>query len=182
MKRKYRVILLGMLLCFWMGLIFYFSSQNGEASSETSGRLVKTVIAVLKPDFYSLEKSEQESFENLITFIIRKGAHFSEYMILGVLLFAFCWQWRPKLFLKDKAAKEKVSISDISWQRIWLVSWIIGTLYAASDEIHQVFSGGRSPQLRDVCIDSAGAAFGCLIVWLFAMMLKKCRKESENFC
>ena len=43
-------------------------------------------------------------------------------------------------------------------RRIWFIAWITGTLYAASDEFHQMFTGERSPQVRDVCIDSSGAA------------------------
>jgi hypothetical protein len=43
----------------------------------------------------------------------------------------------------------------------------VGTLYAASDELHQMFSDGRSPQVRDVCIDSAGVLTGVLVTLLF---------------
>ena len=89
MKRKYRVILLAALVLGWMGVIFMFSSQDGAASSETSGRVVERVIAVVKPDFNSLAKSEQIRFREMVTFFVRKGAHFTEYMILGVLLFLF---------------------------------------------------------------------------------------------
>lgn len=98
MKRKYRVILLAALVLSWMGMIFMFSSQDGAASSETSGRVVERVIAVVKPDFNSLAKSEQISFRKMVTFFVRKGAHFTEYMILGVLLFLFYYEWRPKIF------------------------------------------------------------------------------------
>lgn len=97
MKRKYRVILLAALVLGWMGVIFMFSSQDGAASSETSGRVVERVIAVVKPDFNSLAKSEQIRFREMVTFFVRKGAHFTEYMILGVLLL-FYYEWRPKIF------------------------------------------------------------------------------------
>ena len=62
MKRKYRVILLAALVLGWMGVIFMFSSQDGAASSETSGRVVERVIAVVKPDFNSQkERTDQIS-------------------------------------------------------------------------------------------------------------------------
>ena len=38
--------------------------------------------------------------------------------------------------------------------------WFIAALYAASDEIHQLFVPGRSGQLSDVILDSAGALAG----------------------
>ena len=73
MKIKYRVILLAALVLGWMGVIFMFSSQDGAASSETSGRVVERVIAVVKPDFNSLAKSEQIRFREMVTFFVRKG-------------------------------------------------------------------------------------------------------------
>ena len=45
-------------------------------------------------------------------------------------------------------------------------AWVVGTLYAASDEIHQLFVPGRSGQLRDVLLDSAGVAAGILLAWM----------------
>lgn len=169
MKRKYRVILLAALVLGWMGVIFMFSSQDGAASSETSGRVVKVVITVIKPDFNSLAKSEQISFRDMVTFFVRKGAHFTEYMILGVLLFLFYYEWRPKLFQVPQ--KENTHIMQLRLRRIWVTAWITGTLYAAGDEFHQMFTGGRSPQVRDVCIDSSGVSVGCLITLVVMVLI-----------
>lgn len=48
--------------------------------------------------------------------------------------------------------------------------WLIAALYAASDEIHQLFVPGRSGQLSDVILDSAGALAGVaaftVLCWL----------------
>lgn len=107
MKRKYRVILLAALVLGWMGVIFMFSSQDGAASSETSGRVVERVIAVIKPDFNSLAKNEQISFREMVTFFVRKGAHFTEYMILGVLLFYFIMSGDRRFF---RCRKRKICI------------------------------------------------------------------------
>lgn len=183
MKRKYRVILLAALVLGWMGVIFMFSSQDGAASSETSGRVVKVVITVIKPDFNSLAKSEQISFRDMVTFFVRKGAHFTEYMILGVLLFLFYYEWRPKI--SQVPQKENTHIMQLRLRRIWFMAWITGTLYAAGDEFHQMFTGERSPQVRDVCIDSSGAAVGCLLA-LMAMVLivrkfvRKMQRQTEK--
>ncbi len=176
MKRKYRVILLAALVLVWMGVIFAFSSQDGAASSETSGRVVKVVITVIKPDFNSLAKSEQISFRDMVTFFVRKGAHFTEYMILGVLLFLLYHEWRPKIFQAPK--KENTHIMQLRLHRVLLAAWVTGTLYATSDEFHQMFTGGRSPQVRDVCIDSSGVAVGCLIA--LAVMVLIVRKFARK--
>ena len=182
MKRKYRVILLAALVLGWMGVIFMFSSQDGAASSETSGRVVERVIAVVKPDFNSLAKSEQIRFREMVTFFVRKGAHFTEYMILGVL-FYFIMSGDRRFFRCRK--KENMHIMKLRLRRIWFIAWITGTFYAASDEFHQMFTGERSPQVRDVCIDSSGAAVGCLLA-LIAMVLivrkfvRKCRGRQKK--
>ena len=111
-------------------LVDVLSSQDGAASSETSGRVVKVVIAVIKPDFNSLAKSEQISFRDMVTFFVRKGAHFTEYMILGVLLFLFYYEWRQKIFQVPQ--KENTHIMQLRLRRIWFMAWITGTLYAAA--------------------------------------------------
>ena len=49
-------------------------------------------------------------------------------------------------------------------------AWVVGTLYAASDEIHQLFVPGRSGQLRDVLLDSAGVAAGILLAWAVGLL------------
>ena len=51
-------------------------------------------------------------------------------------------------------------------QRI-VLPWVIGTVYAVSDEVHQLFVEGRSCEVRDMLLDSAGVAAGVLLMnWL----------------
>lgn len=45
-----------------------------------------------------------------------------------------------------------------------LLPWAISSLYAATDEIHQLFVPGRSDQMSDVILDSAGAMAGILVL------------------
>lgn len=175
------MILLAALVLGWMGVIWAFSGQDGAASSKTSGRVVETVITVIKPDFNTLAKSEQKSFKDMVTFFVRKGAHFTEYTILGVLLFLFYWQWRPDILLaRECSKKKKADLSQVRWRRVWMAAWVTGTLYAVSDEFHQMFMGGRSSQIRDVCIDSSGAALGCLIAFFAAMILIRIVKRADR--
>ena len=44
---------------------------------------------------------------------------------------------------------------------------MVGSIYAVSDEFHQMFSGGRTPAVGDVCIDALGVLFGLMIYSLF---------------
>lgn len=45
-------------------------------------------------------------------------------------------------------------------------SFIVGLLYAVSDEIHQLYVPGREASVIDVGIDAAGLLLALLLVWL----------------
>jgi VanZ like protein len=76
---------------------------------------------------------------------LRKAAHLAEYAVLGALL--------------ARALYHTVT----GW--LWL-SWVGGTAYAASDELHQHFVPGRQASLLDLGIDAVGVAVGVLAVRL----------------
>jgi VanZ family protein len=71
--------------------------------------------------------------------ILRKGAHLTEYAILGVLLY--------------RALEHEV------------LALAAGIAYAATDELHQHFVRDRHGAPVDVAIDAIGVALGILI-WL----------------
>lgn len=155
-------LVLALLILVWMGVIFCFSSQNGEQSSQTSGRVVKEVIRIVYPEFSSMPKQKQTSLQHMITLIVRKGAHFTEYLILGALLAAFVHTFTEKRF-----------------RMVWM-AWLAGTIYAAGDEFHQMFSDGRTPKIFDVCIDSSGALCGvalCLAAAALAVRIRRRRRK-----
>lgn len=72
-------------------------------------------------------------------FVLRKGAHMTEYALLAVL-----W-WRA-----------------LGWRRP-AVAVAIALAYAASDELHQSFVFGRHGSPVDWLIDAAGVAIGMLV-------------------
>src|SRR5438874_13797570 len=71
--------------------------------------------------------------------VLRKGAHVTEYAILGVLLYRAFEREVPAL--------------------------AAGIAYAATDELHQHFVRGRHASPIDVGIDAVGVALGMLL-WL----------------
>lgn len=137
-----------------MGLIFFFSSQDGQASSRTSGFFV----SLLRP-FLS---------EDLAVVLIRKGAHFSIYTALGFCVFLFL-----TTFFRQNAFQSRLPFLKAGTSAL-----IFCFLYAASDEIHQLFSDGRSGQFSDVLLDSCGALCGILLLCLILYCL--IRKRSER--
>lgn len=73
-------------------------------------------------------------------FFIKKTAHFVEYGVFAALVFRA---------LKGSGVKLK---------KAYLYAFLITVGYAISDEIHQGFTPGREPTVRDIVIDASGAA------------------------
>ena len=138
-----KIIIYGVLVIAWMILVFAFSGQNGVKSKSTSGyiteRIVKIVIKV-KPDL------EPKKIKEDIDFVVRKMAHFSVYFVGGIVIFNF------------------LSIFSMRLRSAILLTIILGSLYAISDEMHQLFIFERAGQIRDVFIDSAGVIIATLLI------------------
>lgn len=90
--------------------------------------------------------------------VVRKGAHFGAYFILGILTLNGLRQ------VGGKGAKAAA------------LALCLCFLYAITDEIHQLFIPGRSGQITDVLIDTAGAAAG---IGIFSFVLHLFRKKRE---
>ena len=59
------------------------------------------------------------------------------------------------------------------------LAWAVGTLYAVSDEIHQIYVPGRAGRLSDVLIDSAGAAAGALVLLIVLWSIKELLRDKR---
>lgn len=162
--QKHSIVLSLLLVVAVMVMIYCFSAQTGEQSGAMSGRITTWVVNLLVPDFENLTGEKQESLCYTVGFLIRKTAHFMEYALLG-----FC------LMLHVAQIQKKISV-----RLPWLWAWGIGTLYAASDELHQGFVAGRGPSVRDVMIDSSGVIAGVLLMVLLLHRSK--REEKIAFC
>lgn len=141
MNLKIQRIIFTILTLSTFVTIFIFSSQNGEVSGTTSKGFTKKVIEILRLD-RNLSENEKENLIENSQFVIRKLAHFTIYTIAGINIYGFFNTYNMK-------KKNKI-----------LCAVLIGVLYAISDEIHQMFSGERTPAIRDVIIDSCGVLFG----------------------
>ena len=140
--------------------IFMFSNQNGNKSGNTSRNFTRKVIEILQID----KHLEEDKVENLIEksqFLIRKLAHFTIYTIAGINMMGF---------INTFDIEEKNKIKGVL---------LIGALYAISDEFHQMFSGDRTPAIKDVFIDSLGVLFGILI-FLGIYRLKNKIRTKDN--
>ena len=134
----------------WCAMIFYQSSKPAVASDTESMFIVKIcnswLSAIAGPHHFEVTDA-----------LVRKSAHFTEYFILGCLLF--------NGFLTRAKLKKA----------FWL-ALVVGVAYAASDEIHQHFVPGRTMRAFDVLIDSSGMALGLALLYLAAK-----RKRGPGF-
>lgn len=155
-------ILLWCGVAAWMGLIFFFSSQNGEQSASLSGGVIRAVASFLTPGFHALSPARQEAVVAQFQHIVRKGAHFSEYAVLGALLTGALLTHRMR------------------WRIRIPTALAVSLLYAAGDEFHQAFIPGRGPGIGDVLIDFSGAALGVTAVSLTAVLLLRHRRKNRG--
>ena len=141
-----RIILIILLLCTFF-VIFGFSSQDGEASGGLSRNITNKILQISNK-YNALGQEEKEQIANKTEKIIRKVAHFSIYTVVGLLLMGL---------LSTYKIKE-------NWRMI--LSILLGMIYAVSDEIHQSFIPGRTPQITDIYIDTLGVVLGVLLILL----------------
>ena len=140
-----------------MLLIFLFSSQNAEKSTELSNSVGYQISSLTIRDFDQLPPVEQKIYVVSIDHIVRKYAHASEFLLLALSLSAMflSFLWRRKM----------------DWL-CFLLGWVFTLLYAVTDEIHQLFVPGRACMATDVLIDGAGAALGILLFCLIYFLIR----------
>lgn len=94
-------------------------------------------------------------------FLIRKCAHFLEFTGLSVLIFnalyRTCEHFKP------------------------IMTFLLTSAYAVSDEIHQIFVEGRACRAFDVLVDSLGAAAGIVALYVLIEIYNrlKARRRKE---
>lgn len=132
------------LVILWMALIFLFSHQPATKSSELSSSITEKIINIIE---VVAPSSDNRPSHIDLDHLLRKGAHFIIYLILGILV-------------SNSIMKSNVVIK----RNCILLALLICILYAISDEVHQLFIPGRSGEIKDVLIDSIGALVGILLM------------------
>ena len=160
MKRWIRDHAVGLTLLLVLSLmimIFCFSAQPAEESDDTSGYFVSLILKILVPDYDSLDPEAKSELEHQASFTVRKTAHLTEYAVLGFALLLHVIALQQKMLIRFPG----------------LSAFLVGALYALSDEIHQLFVPGRSGEGKDVLLDSAGVLLGIGILSLILAVRKK---------
>lgn len=135
MKDK-REISYWILLIIWMIGIFIMSNEPASISDSQSSSVID-ILSRIGVDMNNI-------FGQLANFLVRKCAHFLEYMILALLVSNVL-----KLYFNMK--------------QVIIITIVFVFLHACFDEIHQLFVLGREGAIRDVIIDTCGGSTLVLI-------------------
>lgn len=145
-----------LLVVAWTLFIWSRSLYPGVDSRAQSG----FVLTLLQPGFEFLGILDTE----LMTFIIRKTAHFLEYTVLGILLaLAKNTGEKPVSLGANNLGQSTQGHTPSNSLMSWLPFIVYGIVVPSIDETIQLFVPERSGQLTDVMLDCAGVAFGFAI-------------------
>ncbi len=141
-ERKHTKLIFPLLTLVWIIVIFSFSLQNGSISSLQSGVITKYIHSLLANININLDIK-------LLSLIIRKLAHFTEFFILGCLT--------------------RKSSFDLKRNYLMLFIFLIPIL----DEFIQSFIPDRAMSVVDMGIDSLGILFGFIVITLIHKISNK---------
>ncbi|MDD3173313.1 MAG: VanZ family protein [Herbinix sp.] len=134
-----------------MIIIFCFSSKPADNSNESSMTVANEIITIYENvTNIQYQEAKRAEIAGSINHFVRKGAHFCEYALMAAAIaFHFYVRKRQGKFL-------------------FLMPIILSCLYAITDEFHQTFIPGRAGLVKDVLLDTSGAATG---VFLFMVVI-----------
>lgn len=151
MKKKLSIV----LLIIWMIVIFAFSSAEADKSTNSSDQVINTFIEIKdKITDNKTSDYDKEIITNNLTYIVRKTAHVTEYLILAILMYNALYNF---------------NINNIK------LAFLLSVIYSCTDEFHQLFVPGRTGRLVDVLIDSIGIIIG---LYLYKIKINKKEKIS----
>jgi VanZ family protein len=146
-----------LLVFLWMLLIFAASTDLGAVGN--TSRILDPLLRWIRPEMSPETRAQ-------VIFVIRKGAHLTEYAILAVLI------WRARRRSLGEGA-------NWVWREFPAIVGVCA-VYAMSDELHQHFVSTRQGHLLDVLIDSVGACLGLLLVWVIVRKRERTRTVLQN--
>ena len=134
-------------VALWAGIISGFST--GLFTGENTGSIIIPLLRWLLPHAHPATLAQ-------LHMMIRKGAHFVEYLILSVLLFRALRRSSPRT--RMSAAVTAIAIAG---------------LYSIGDEFHQSFVPGRTAAASDCLLDVSGAAAGQGLLAAFGVRFRR---------
>lgn len=130
------------------------SEQNGTQSNMKSGKIVSYVMESLIQNDFPVNRNDV-FWKMTANALLRKAAHFTEYMLIGIFLTVLLNLITKKMWISIPAAS------------------IICFALAYLDEYRQQFVVGRGSTWFDVRIDTYGSLTGIAIATVFFLIFNK---------
>ena len=141
-------------VCIALGVFTLLIWGNSMRTATQSAQQSESVLTWITP-FLSVLNFQTEGFHT----VLRKLAHISEYGLLGVL-------WATELWLGAHTQKGRGAVIRLGFCM----------LTAFLDETIQLFTPGRSGEVRNIWIDTWGALLGILVVCLTGFVINRKRR------
>ena len=162
-KKTLKIIIMLLIAITWMLCIYKLSSMNSNNSNGKSTDFISIFIEdVLEiTNDYGItsshpNKQKIERVSQLINAPMRKVIHATVYFVLTFFIMILM-----NIILEHK--KYFLSV---------IIALIICIIFAGTDEYHQTFVAGRTGQLLDVIIDTAGGIIGILFYSTYQIVYK----------
>ena len=143
-KRRWLFVDSMVLTALWVVFILARSAKPAQESSAESGWVLELIRRLIPA---------------IGMHTIRKLAHFTEFGILGLLLWLDCRFWK-----KGR----------------WWAPLVAGLAVAAADEFFQTFIPGRSGQLTDILIDFSGVLTAVLLANILATAISTKKPQGRR--
>ena len=147
-----RSVVFGLLAAAWLCVLFFFSGQSGEESGDLSGRLTRFLFG------WWIERGADEA---LLEHNLRKCAHAGIFAVEGFLLGMSLLSG-----MKRRAEAAYLTLAGCA-------------VIAIANELHQLTSPERSCDVKDMLIDTAGAAAGLIAAMVLLHLFRKHRERLQ---
>lgn len=158
MKKK-KIVIYSIFIFLILIFIFGNSMISGDTSSEESGFFSNIFINIFFHNYDKLSITRQLEISSFSNHIVRKAAHVTEYLTLGIFV----------LLLLKETLKKKY---------IYILMPVAVYIVALIDEFIQTFTPARGPSIKDTFIDLSGALIFSIIMYLITIYRKRNRHEN----
>ena len=152
-RRSRATVLLWLAAIAWVAVLFFFSGQTGAESGALSMRVTRFLLRIFPWLPWTAEALNP---------VLRKLAHFGIFAVEGLLL--------TSAVLTTLRRRPALGV---------VLACAVCAGMAALNEFHQSFMDARSCELRDVLIDSGGAAAGALVASRGVLLVRR-RARRKN--
>lgn len=149
-KKKVSSFLSSAAVFAWMAVIVSFSLQEGNQSGALSGTVARALYGWVENWPFFTDRLPFDVFH----FLLRKGAHFGVYLVLGLLT------WNALRFYRAPSLRQYAFVT------------LGAFIFALVDEGIQYFTPGRVFAVTDVFIDGLGFMTGLFSAVGLAALLK----------